>query len=86
MATNFKALAKENEDLKREIAGLKASSSNCSMCRLRKDPTLNVSMNPTGKSAELYSQELKLKCLELEADLKTHKLVINKLTDLVREA
>ena len=58
MATNFKALAKENEDLKREITDLKATISNCFLCGLRKEATINAFLQPTGKSVEQYDKTL----------------------------
>ena len=86
MATNFKSLARENEDLKREIADLKATTSNCSMCGLRKEATPNASIHSTGKPVEQYAHELKLKCEELEADLKKHKIAVDRLKDLLLES
>ena len=72
--------------MKREIADLKATTSNCSMCGLRKEATPNASIHSTGKPVEQYAHELKLKCEELEADLKKHKIAVDRLKDLLLES
>ena len=74
------------EELEKEIASLKTISDHCPLCQSRKDLKIAIDDITTDKLADQLNKELKAKCEELEASLKTHKEVINGLHELLLQA
>ena len=74
-------------ELEKENASLKDIMEHCPSCKSRKYVKSAVdAMKTTDKLADQLNKELKAKCEELEANLKTHKEVINGLHELLLQA
>ena len=74
------------EELEKEIASLKTNSDHCPLCQSRKDVKIAIDDIAADKLADQLNKELKAKCEELEASLKTHKVAVDRLHELLLES